>query len=251
MITDDESPLAPIDLHAWRVPPPVAIDRAALLGRALSPATVPPRSPRWAWLIVATVVINAAIALLVIRFTRSEPAPAPAVALPAGGDTDARVRMLVQQLELEQRELERKLAELQALKALVLELQQKLQVYEAADRNLRPPDRTVPRPKRSVPQPPEPPDSDREAGTKESLDRQDIAAGITAVKPTIVACGKRWTATGLIKTRARVLPSGIVASVTIDSTVETGLADCITKAIYSARFPPTRSGASFSYPFKF
>lgn len=251
MITDDESPLAPVDLHAWRVPPPAAIDRAALLGRALSPATAPPRSPRWAWLLVATVVINAAIALLVIRLTRPDPAPTATVALPAGGDTDARVRLLVQQLEREQRELERKLAELQALKSLVLELQQKLQVYEAADRNLRPPNRTVPRPTRSVSQPLAPRDSDRDGGAKESLDRHDIAAGITAVKPTIVACGKRWAATGLIKTRARVLPNGTVTSVTIDPTVEPDLADCIAKAISSARFPPTRSGASFSYPFKF
>jgi len=123
-----EDLLAGIDLHTWRVPPPNAVDRPALLVRALSPAT-PTKRPRLAWLVAGLVVFNAAIAaLLVILLSRPTPAPSQTVIMPAGGGSvDAQVRDRLARLEAERRELERKLSDLDMQRSLVEALSHKLQ----------------------------------------------------------------------------------------------------------------------------
>lgn len=244
--TDDtDSPLAGLDLQVWRVPPPAAIDRDALLGRALSPSIAPPKTMRLRWILAAIVVLNAAIATLIGIITRPDPAPAT-VALPAGGTTDARVRELLQRLEQEQRALEQKLVELEELRALVVELSRKVERYESAPRmpdRPRVPDR---------PAPLRPLDAPLEAVPSDvpELDRIAISTTINPLKPQIAACGARSTMKGMIKVRARVSPDGTVASVTVDDASDPALGTCVANIIKNARFPRT-AGGSFSYPFVF
>jgi TonB family protein len=139
-----ENLLAGIDLHTWRVPPPTEVHRPSLLVRALSPAT-PTKRPRVRWLVAGLVLFNAAIAaLLVILLSRPAPSSQTVVYQAAGGGSvDAQVRDLLARLESEQRELERRLAEIKELRALVTELSEKVRLYEQQDRR----ERTVPRPR--------------------------------------------------------------------------------------------------------
>jgi hypothetical protein len=152
--------LADIDLHAWRVPPPSAVHRPSLLGRALAPATAPARRPRLAWVIAGIVLLNAALAVLVvILLARPTPERTVIVQAPAGGGTvDAQVRDLLQRLETEQRELEQRLAEIRELRALVIDLSDKVRRYEAADPRR---DKTVARQPLPAPVPPPAPVTDR------------------------------------------------------------------------------------------
>jgi hypothetical protein len=246
--TDDESPLAPIDLHTWRVPPPAAIDREALLGRALAPQTMPPRSVRWGWLFAAIVVVNAAIATLIVILARPDE-PVATVALPAGGTNEARIRDLVAQIEEERRERARRLAEIQELRAVVLDLQRKLEALERAERELttpRPPSRVTPPPSKRLAS-----RSPQSAELPESIDRHAISSTINAIKPEIRACGERTLAFGTrAKARVRVSPDGSVASVTVESE-HTDLGTCVRDVIQGATFPQTLRGGSFSYPFVF
>lgn len=141
-----EDTLAGIDLHAWRVPPPAAVDRPSLLVRALSPAANPPRRPRLRWIVAAIVVLNAAIAtLIVILLARAPATPSIVTVRPAGGGSvDTQVRDLLRRLEQEQRALERKLAEIQELRALVAELSERLRQYERQDERRERRDRAMP-----------------------------------------------------------------------------------------------------------
>ena len=147
--------LAGIDLHTWRVPPPAAVHRPSLLVRALSPAT-PAKRPRIKWLLAGLVLFNAALAaLLVILLSRPAPSQQTVVYQAAGGGSvDAQVRDLLARLESEQRELERRLAEIKELRALVTELSEKVRQYEQQDANRR--ERTVPRPRDRQPPAPAP-----------------------------------------------------------------------------------------------
>jgi hypothetical protein len=141
-----ENLLAGIDLHTWRVPPPAEVHRPSLLVRALSPAT-PTKRPRVRWLVAALVLFNAAIAaLLVILLSRPAPSQTVVYQAAGGGSVDAQVRDLLARLESEQRELERRLAEIKELRALVTDLSEKVRLYEQQDANRR--ERTVPRPPR-------------------------------------------------------------------------------------------------------
>jgi hypothetical protein len=246
--TDDESPLAPIDLHTWRVPPPAAIDRDALLGRALAPQTMPPRSLRWGWLFAAIVVINALIATLIVVLVRPDE-PVATVALPAGGNNEAKIRELVAQIEEERRERARRIAEIQELRAVVLDLQRKLEALERAERDL-----TTPRPSPSRVTPPSKRLASRwpqSAELPEAIDRTAISSTIASIKSEIRACGDRTLAVGTrAKARVRVSPDGSVASVTVESE-HADLGDCVRDVIQGATFPQTLRGGSFSYPFVF
>ena len=149
-MNDDDvaNPLRAVDLQTWHVPPPVEIDRDALLARALTPATAPVRRMRAGWMIAAIVLVNALVTTVLVLVLSRSPAPAAAPA-PAGRDTDARVRELRQRLDDERRELERRLAEIDELNALITELTEKVRRYEQRDR-------TVTRPRDPVPARPAP-----------------------------------------------------------------------------------------------
>jgi hypothetical protein len=253
MEDNNESLLAEVDLHVWRVPPPAPIDRASLLGRALAPSIAPPRASRLGWILAAIVVVNAAIATLIVIITR--PDPVPALMLPAGGGgVDARVHELLQQLEQREREFKQKLAEIQELHRLITELGRKIEESEKALRDLTPrrvPERPTP-PRRVIETgPPDPPRKEVTPPSTQALDRVAISNAMSAVKSQIAACGQRSTTSGTVKVRVRVAPDGSVTSVMVDIPDDPVLVRCVTVVIQTARFPRTLQGGAFSYPFMF
>src|SRR5262245_60054224 len=142
-----EDTLAEIDLHVWRVPPPAPIHRPSLLVRALSRAAASPKRSRIGWALAAIVLVNALITTLIVILVARAPAKQDTVIVQAtgGGPVDAEVRDVLQRLEQEQRELERKLSEIRELRALVVELSEKVRQYEEQDRA-----RTVPKQRKAA-----------------------------------------------------------------------------------------------------
>lgn len=278
---DDDHELSGIDLQMWRVPPPAAIDRPSLLVRALSPAAAPAKRARLAWILAAIVLLNAAlVTLVVIVLVRSPAEQTTVIVQPGGGGSvDMQVSDLLQLLAQEQRELERKLTELQELRALVLELSERLRRYEQQDGKR---DRTVPKPR--DPLPPEPRDNvgscdevscvlTNYEGTCcmkfhpprvpitsvnpttdaliDTLTRTSISRGIAAVKGRVAECADQSTAKGTVKVRVRVGADGLVTSVTVDVAPDAVLGACVAAAVQRAVFARTQRGGSFSYPFVF
>jgi hypothetical protein len=271
MTHDDagEDALAGIDLHVWRVPPPVEVHRPSLLVRALSPAT-PPKRSRVGWIVAAIVLVNAAIATLIVILLARPPAT-PSVVLPAGGSLHAKVRELEQRLEREQRKLALRLAEIRALREQVIELTEKVRQQDKRDRTVGP--------KRQVPDaiPPVLQACDevscildnyagaccvkyRSPRTRTntnpdprpaSLDRAAISKAIASVRPLVEACADHSPAKGTVKVRVRVKPHGDVESVAIAATPDAALGACVAEVMERVTFERTRMGGSFSYPFVF
>ncbi len=273
-----DNALSGLDLHAWRVPPPAAVDRSALLVRALSPAAAPAKRVRIAWIFAAIVLVNAAIATVIVILLARPPAASRTVTVqPAGGSVDARVNDLLLRLEREQRALENKLAEIQELRALVVELSEKVRQQEGKR------DCTVPKQRDRQPvdpfadpsgscdevacvlanyegaccakfrSPRRPAASPRSPSTDlpEALDRQSISNGIAAVKARAAACADRSPATGQVKVRVHVGANGRVTSVAVEITPDAALGSCVMAAVERAVFPRTQNGGVFSYPFVF
>jgi hypothetical protein len=265
-----EDVLGGIDLHMWRVPPPAAVHRPSLLVRALSPAATPGKRPRLGWIIAAIVLLNAAIATLIVILARPPAPPVVSVQPAGGGSVDAQVRELLQRLEQEQRELERKLAEIQELRTLVIELSEKVRQYEKQQdkrdrvapkqRERQAPDRVTPPPVAPAAPPPVAPTEPAIAASEPSssasllpdiLDRQAITKGMASVKSRVAACATPSTPKGKVKLRIRVAPSGHIAEVIIETTPDLTLGRCVMGAVQQATFPRTHHGGAFSYPFVF
>lgn len=85
-----EDVLAGIDLHRWRVPPAAAIDRPALLARALAPATTRTRRARAVGILAAIGFVTAAIVAVIIVARRPGGEPVTTVEPVAGVAPDAR-----------------------------------------------------------------------------------------------------------------------------------------------------------------
>lgn len=84
-----------------------------------------------------------------------------------------------------------------------------------------------------------------------SLDRAMISAGIAKVKPSIMTCGDRSSATGKVKVSVKVSGDGHVATVTVEATPDPALSECVAAVIRRAKFTRTANGGLFSYPFIF
>jgi hypothetical protein len=181
---------------------------------------------------------------------------------PAGG-VDPRVAELQQRLDADQAELERKVAEMREQRAVILELQEKVQRCEERDRTIeKKPEDT---PAAPPPAPAEACDEvscvlnnyeggcclkyRRQPGLPEALDRAAISNGIAAVKSQIAGC--KGTASGTVKVHAVVSPDGVVTRASIAATPDAALGICVKHAIERAVFPRTQNGGSFSYPFAF
>ena len=259
-MTDDDDVLAGIDLHKWRVPP-AREPAPAILLRALG--TTPPARPRrMIWLIGGLAVVNAAL----LAFVISRP-PRIVETVRAAGPADPRVHELLRQLDDEQRELARRIAELEELRALTAQLAERLRRLEERD-------------KHAVPEPPPPPppadpgDCDEVsclleehagaccakyrrppaspgAGPPVALDRAMISAGMTAVRPSVDACRSRSPAKGIVKVKVQVDGAGGVRSVEIVAAPDPVLGACVAAAVHKAPFAATQQGGSFSYPFVF
>ncbi|HEY3801742.1 MAG TPA: hypothetical protein VGL61_04010 [Kofleriaceae bacterium] len=248
-----------VDLHAWHVPEPAAVDAASLVARVLRPVVTPTKRARLRWLAVAIVVVNAAIAaLLVIVRSRPDARRPVAIVLPAGGGSaEVEVRELMTRLEQEQRTLEHKIDDIQRLRALVTALSQQLA-------------------RRAQHTDPPKPDTDNTcdevscvltnyAATccrkfqrphaaddlPDALDRAAISNAIAAVRSRVQACGDPSKDKGTVKVHVRVDPSGAVAEVTIVAAPSAALGTCVAVAVRHATFVRTQIGGSFTYPFVF
>jgi TonB family protein len=87
--------------------------------------------------------------------------------------------------------------------------------------------------------------------TPESLDRASIAAAMKAVKSDVQTCGKANPAKGSVKVTVKVQPSGNIEKAEIKQTPDPALGECVLTAVKKAKFPATKKGGSFSYPFVF
>lgn len=278
----NEDALAGVDLHAWRVPPAPAANRPSILLRALSPAAAPRRA-RLGYVLAAVVLLNAVVAAIVVIII-SRPVPERVVTVaPAGGggSVDAKVEELLRRLQQEQQALEDKLAEIQDQRALIAELSAKAKRCED-ERNSKtlekPRDRTKIEP--PVPQPVDgscdevscvlnnyrgtcclkfrrprdaqatPNPTTTASNLPENLDRYMISAGVASVKADIARCGDLGV-TGKVKVTVRVDPRGRVAAVSLATSPDPQLGECVLEAMKRARFEPTQQGGSFSYPFVF
>jgi TonB family protein len=90
------------------------------------------------------------------------------------------------------------------------------------------------------------------ADVPDNLDRAAISAGISAVKPKVLACGQKSPdVKGKVKVKMVVAPAGTVTSATITDAPDDSLGQCVTDAVKTAKFSATKNGGSFSYPFVF
>jgi len=272
-MNDDDLP----DLLAWRAPPPPRRDARSLVMRALTPATRPSRRPRLRWVVAALVLTNAVIAaLLVIVLARPSPRAAAVVLPAADATTDQRVQQLLARLASEEAQLQGKLADLEQMRALVLELQAQVDrcehphtVPKPAPTPVTPPP-APPQPvppletscdevscvlndyegsccdkyKKTAPVPPPP-------GMPDILDRTAISNGVNTVKSAVAACATTAPAKGTVKVHVRVAANGLVTNVDVIATPTAALGACVAAAMQRAVFERTRQGGSFSYPFVF
>jgi TonB family protein len=65
-----------------------------------------------------------------------------------------------------------------------------------------------------------------------------------------MACGDRSPAKGQVKVSVKVSPDGSVTGVTVRSTPEPGLGNCVAGVVQTAKFARTQNGGSFAYPFQ-
>ena len=90
------------------------------------------------------------------------------------------------------------------------------------------------------------------ADAPDHLGRDDVRAGVAAVRPRIDACARHAaSADDLVKAAVRIAPSGQVTSVVIKETPSADLGTCVAEALQTASFRATPSGGAFSYPFRF
>ncbi|MFN0253640.1 MAG: hypothetical protein ACKV2T_42625 [Kofleriaceae bacterium] len=85
----------------------------------------------------------------------------------------------------------------------------------------------------------------------DALDRKMIQNAIGTVKATVRACAdKAPAAKGVVKLAVTVTAEGTATAV-VKAQPSEPLGACVKQAVESARFPPTRNGGSFTYPFVF
>jgi len=83
------------------------------------------------------------------------------------------------------------------------------------------------------------------------LDRGMIADAIQQIRPDVTNCGLTWPATGTVKVSLKVGADGRVASVTVKATPDPKLGACVAEVMQRAKFPATRNGGGFAYPWMF
>jgi hypothetical protein len=85
----------------------------------------------------------------------------------------------------------------------------------------------------------------------ESLDRDDVSAGIKSVSAKAAACGSKSTVKGMVKLSVKVGADGVVTNVTVVNTPDPVLGACVATEVRAATFAKTKIGGTFSYPFTF
>lgn len=88
-------------------------------------------------------------------------------------------------------------------------------------------------------------------GGSENLDKAQIRAGVERVKPKVGDCGGQFKIKGTVKLAVTVTSEGTVDEVTVQSSPDDALGNCVAAVIRKARFAATVNGGSFTYPFVF
>ena len=79
--------------------------------------------------------------------------------------------------------------------------------------------------------------------------RDDIKSGIGPIRAKIATCADKHKFRGVFKVWVEVGPDGSVHSASPSVGIP-GFRECVVKAFRLARFPKTREGARFRYPFR-
>ena len=199
----------------------------------------------------------------------------------------SQLQRLIRRLEQEQGDLEHKMAELGELRAALEQLALRVRVCEQTTKHEPPgkqPNHDLPVPAtvhdlaptptppttcdevscvltnyqgacctkyRHSPGPPPPAASPATSTLADSLDRYMIQDGIATVHGAVAACGSSSTVRGVVKIHVHVEPSGRVSDVTVESSPDAKLGECVTAAMRTARFAATQRGGSFRFPAEF
>lgn len=83
-----------------------------------------------------------------------------------------------------------------------------------------------------------------------SPSKSNVLSGVRRVTSRVASCGNRHNASGMIKVRIKIAPSGRVSSANA-KTSNGGLASCIERAVKRARFEKSKRGVTVNYPFMF
>jgi TonB family protein len=83
------------------------------------------------------------------------------------------------------------------------------------------------------------------------IDRAMIVEGMAKMKPAISRCDVRYGVRGTVNLNVKVGSDGSVADVSVASSPDAALGDCVATAIRKASFAKTQIGGSFRYPFLF
>jgi ferric-dicitrate binding protein FerR (iron transport regulator) len=89
----------------------------------------------------------------------------------------------------------------------------------------------------------------KSASKPDGLTRAQISEAIAKVKPQIMKC--KTPSDDKVVVRVEVKPSGDVTSVTMTTSADAELSKCVRSILAGAKFPATKIGGSFSYPFVF
>ena len=89
-------------------------------------------------------------------------------------------------------------------------------------------------------------------GSSENLSKTQIKAGVDKMRPRVIACAEQHKdAKGTVKLSMSVDPAGNVSNLSVQSTPDPALGDCVADALGKAKFAKTTNGGSFTYPFVF
>jgi len=95
------------------------------------------------------------------------------------------------------------------------------------------------------------PDVRPSSGLPEVLDRSMIAAGVATMKPVVIRCGEKSGVKGTVKLAVEVAANGRVQEVSVASTPDAALGDCVAAAMRKVTFGRTETGGTFQYPYVF
>lgn len=230
-----------LDVQAWHVPPPAVLDRQALVQRALAPAE--PRSTRSVWLLAAAVAVNAAVTASIVMVAMPHGAPTDEALNTRLGMVEAKLTAFETRLDVEV-ELQNRHLDVDRVAPTVIPEPQPVPVDSCDEvtcvlNNYAP--ACCERFKRAPISPQVP----------ASIDRTMITEALKKVSPNAIACGKASQVHGKVKVHVVVDPAGSPSKVEVTESPDNVLSGCVEEAMSRLRFPATKTGGSFAYPFVF
>lgn len=89
-------------------------------------------------------------------------------------------------------------------------------------------------------------------GSADSLSKTQIKAGVDKMRPRVLACAEQHKdVKGTVKLSISVDGEGNVSELSVATSPDDGLGECVASAIRKAKFAKTTNGGQFSYPFVF